>query len=482
MSQNLRFKEHDAYRWIIPKEGKMRVEGLIYCDRKMLETIKSDQSPTQVANVAQLPGIVGRSLAMADIHWGYGFPIGGVAAFEESEGIISPGGVGYDINCGVRLLKTNLEAGEVKGVIGDLVNSLFNNIPTGLGSRRKDLKLSKSDLDKVLARGAGWAVRNGFGEEKDLDHIEERGRIEGGEATLVSDRAKERGRNQLGTLGSGNHFVEIGIVKEVYDDEAARVMGLAEGGVAVIIHTGSRGLGHQVCDDYIKVMMNASRKYGIELPDRQLCCAPIRSEEGKKYFSAMSAAANFAFANRQIITHWVRETFYHVLGRGPAGLHIDLIYDVCHNIAKMEKHEVEGETLKVCVHRKGATRALPPRHPELPSRYAGLGQPVLIPGDMGRYSYVLVGTDAAAAETFSSTCHGAGRVLSRSRAKKISKGRAIARELEDKGIIVRSAGRATLAEEMSEAYKDVADVVNIVHNAGISRKVAQLAPLGVIKG
>ena len=479
---NIKFKEMDPYRWIIPKEGKMRVDGLIYCDRDMLDAIQSEQSPSQVANVAQLPGIVGRSMAMADIHWGYGFPIGGVAAFEEREGVISPGGVGYDINCGVRLLKTNLEPGEVGERIRDLVRDLFNNIPTGVGSRRKDLKLSRGDLNRVLKSGASWAVSNGFGTDRDLEHIEEKGRLEAADPNLVSDKAKERGKNQLGTLGSGNHFVEIGIVDEVYDEEAAAALGLRRGGVTVIVHTGSRGLGHQVCDDSIKVMMNASRKYGIELPDRQLCCAPIRSEEGERYFGAMSSAANFAFANRQIITHWVRETFYSTLGRGPGEIKIDLVYDVCHNIAKMEKHEVDGEKLRVCVHRKGATRALPPGHPKLPSDYARLGQPVLIPGDMGRYSFVLLGTDTAAAETFSSTCHGAGRVLSRTKAQKVAKGRAIARELEDKGIIVRSAGRATLAEEISDAYKDVANVVDVVHNAGISRKVVKLKPIGVIKG
>jgi tRNA-splicing ligase RtcB len=363
-----------------------------------------------------------------------------------------------------------------------LVEGLFRNIPSGVGSRRKDLKLSREQESKVLKKGARWAIENGYGMAEDLEHIEEKGTIEGGDPRVVSERALERGRAQLGTLGSGNHFVEIGYVAEVFDDRLADALGLRENQVTVTVHTGSRGLGHQVCDDYIKVMLQAAAKYGIELPDRQLCCAPIGSDEGKRYWAAMACAANFAFTNRQMITHWVRETFERVMRMGPKRLQLDLIYDVCHNIAKLENHEVDGGWKRVCVHRKGATRAFPPGHDDVPEGYREIGQPVLIPGDMGRYSYVLVGTEKAFRDTFGSTCHGAGRVMSRHQAKRAAKGRAIVRELEDKGIIVRSAGRATIVEEISEAYKDVADVVDVVHHAGISTKVAKLVPMGVIKG
>jgi tRNA-splicing ligase RtcB len=379
-------------------------------------------------------------------------------------------------------MRSGLSRHDITGSIRALVEALFRNIPSGLGSRRKDLKLTHDQQKKVLEKGAGWAVENGYGSAADLEHIEERGAIGGADARVVSERALERGRAQLGTLGSGNHFVEVGYVAEVFDEGLADALGLEEGQVTVIVHTGSRGLGHQVCDDYIKVMLGATAKYGIELPDRQLCCAPIGSDEGKRYWAAMACAANFAFANRQMITHWVRETFQRVMGMGPNRLQLDLIYDVCHNIAKFEEHEVDGDRRKVCVHRKGATRAFPPHHVDVPEDYRDIGQPVLIPGDMGRCSYVLVGTEKAFSDTFGSTCHGAGRVMSRHQAKRVAKGRAIVRELEDKGIIVRSAGRATVVEEISEAYKDVTDVVDVVHHAGISRKVAKLVPMGVIKG
>jgi tRNA-splicing ligase RtcB len=363
-----------------------------------------------------------------------------------------------------------------------LVEGLFRNIPSGVGSRRKDLKLSREQENKVLKKGARWAIENGYGVAEDLEHIEEKGTIEGADPRVVSERALERGRAQLGTLGSGNHFVEIDYVAEVFDERLADALGLRENQATVTVHTGSRGLGHQVCDDYIKVMLQATAKYGIELPDRQLCCAPIGSDEGKRYWAAMACAANFAFANRQMITHWVRETFERVMRMGPKRLQLDLIYDVCHNIAKFENHEVDGGRKRVCVHRKGATRAFPPGHGDIPDDYREIGQPVLIPGDMGRYSYVLVGTEKAFRDTFGSTCHGAGRVMSRHQAKRAAKGRAIVRELEDKGIIVRSAGRGTIVEEISEAYKDVTDVVDVVHHAGISTKVAKLVPMGVIKG
>jgi tRNA-splicing ligase RtcB len=363
-----------------------------------------------------------------------------------------------------------------------LVEALFISIPSGVGSHRKDLKLNREEERKVLKKGAAWAVERGFGSARDLEHIEEQGCIEGADPDRVSDKAMERGRAQLGTVGSGNHFVEVGYVAEVFDEEAARSLGLWKDQVTVLVHTGSRGLGHQVCDDYIRVMMDAARKYQIELPDPQLCCAPVSSPEGRKYLEAMACAANFAFTNRQMITHWVRETFEQFFQMGPRDLKLDLIYDVCHNIAKIETHTVNGEKEKLCVHRKGATRAYPPNHPDVPEDYESIGQPVLIPGDMGRCSYVLIGAEGAMRETFGSTCHGAGRVMSRHQAVKAAKGRAITRELEEKGIIVKGASRGTIVEEIPDAYKDVTDVVNVVHHAGISLKVAKLVPMGVIKG
>jgi tRNA-splicing ligase RtcB len=478
----VKLRQIDDFRWEIPQEGKMRTRGLVFCSREMLPSIQEDQSLQQVANVATLPGIVGPSMAMPDIHWGYGFAIGGVAAFDPEGGIVSPGGVGYDINCGVRLLRTKLQREQLDGCVEDLVNTLFNNIPSGVGSRRKDFKLTGSAFNKVLKDGARWAVQEGFGEASDLAHIEAGGRIEGADPDLVSQYALDRGKDQLGTLGSGNHFVEVGYVCEIFDAPLAAKLGLFQNQVTAIIHTGSRGLGHQVCEDYIKVMLKASAKYGIELPDRQLCCAPLSSPEGKNYLAAMAGAANFAFANRQMITHWVRESFEQVFQMGPRDLGLDLVYDVAHNIAKLETHTVDGTPRKLCIHRKGATRAFPPQHPEVPEAYRETGQPVLIPGDMGRYSFVLVGTERALTETFGSTCHGAGRKMSRHMAKKAAKGRSIIQELAAQGIIVRGAGRATIDEEISEAYKDVAGVVDVVHGAGIAKKVAKLKPLGVIKG
>ena len=379
-------------------------------------------------------------------------------------------------------MRSSLERKEVTAQIKKLVDGLFGNIPSGVGSKRKDLRLSQQELQKVLAKGAGWAIKQGFGYEEDVEFIEERGCIEGADPSLISNRALERGRPQLGTLGSGNHFVEVGYVDEVYDENAARALGLFKDQVTIIVHTGSRGLGHQVCDDYIKILMKSTQKYGIELPDRQLCCAPVSSKEGKQYLAAMAGAANYAFANRQIIFHWVRETFEQVFQMSSERLGLRLIYDVCHNIAKIETHKVAGKEMKLCVHRKGATRAFPPYHPDLPEDYQEVGQPVLIPGDMGRYSYVLVGTEQAMAETYGSTCHGAGRVMSRKQAMKVSQGRAIVRELEDQGITIRSAGKATVREEIPEAYKDVSQVVEVVCGAGISRKVVRLRPMGVIKG
>ena len=469
-------------RWRIPREGKMRTEGLIFANEKMIEAIREENALQQVANVATLPGIVGPSIAMPDIHWGYGFPIGGVAAFDPEEGVVSPGGVGYDINCGVRLLRSGMEAADIRPRLKELADALFRNVPSGVGSQRRDLRLSEAETRKVLQKGARWAVEHGFGDPSDLLHIEEGGTLPGADPEMISERAIERGRAQLGTLGSGNHFLEVQEVEEIGDEEAARVLGLFRGQIAVTIHTGSRGLGYQVCDDYIRVMRQASRKYGIELPDPQLCAAPLTSPEGKQYLAAMAGAANFAFANRQLITAWVRESFEQVFGKSAGELRLSVIYDVCHNIAKYENHLFKGKERRLCVHRKGATRAFPPGHPETPDLYKQIGQPVLIPGDMGRYSYVLVGTAGAYEETFGSTCHGAGRVLSRHAAKKVARGQDIIAGLAARGILIRAAGRATVAEEISEAYKDVMEVVNVVEEAGIGKIVARLRPMAVIKG
>lgn len=479
---DIKIQKIDNSRFKIPKHGKMKVDGIIYANDKLIDTIKLDESLKQVVNVACLPGIVNYSLAMPDIHWGYGFPIGGVAAFDLDEGIITPGGIGFDINCGVRLIRTSLKKDEVEKKIKELINSLFINIPTGVGSSRKDIKLSPKELNDVLKNGANWAIKHGFGRPEDLDFIEDKGVIPYANPDNVSSKALERGKTQLGTLGSGNHFVEVDYVEEIYDEKLANSLNIELNQIMITIHTGSRGLGHQVCTDYLDIMIEASKKYGIELPDRQLCCAPFKSKEGENYFSAMASAANFAFANRQIITHWIRESFEQVFKIGENKLSLDVVYDLCHNIAKIETHKVDGKDKKVCVHRKGATRAFPPGDLHLPEIYKKIGQPVIIPGDMGRYSYILVGTYKAVEETFASSCHGAGRVLSRSQAIKRSKGRKIAKELENKGIIVKSDGAETLAEEMPDAYKDVADVVQVVDEAGIAKKVAKLTPLGVIKG
>jgi len=379
-------------------------------------------------------------------------------------------------------MRSGLSRKEIQGRMKELVDSLFINIPSGVGSHRKDLKLTREEQKQVLKKGARWAIERGFGTAEDIEHIEERGCIEGADPERVSERAMERGKAQLGTLGSGNHFVEVGYVAEVFDESIARTLGLWKDQVTVMVHTGSRGLGHQVCDDYIRVMMNASRKYQIELPDPQLCCAPVSSSEGEQYLEAMACAANYAFTNRQMISHWVRETFEQVFKKSPRDLQLNLVYDVCHNIAKIETHTINGEKKKLCVHRKGATRAFSPNHRDIPKDYQSIGQPVLIPGDMGRCSYVLIGSEMAMKETFGSTCHGAGRVMSRHQAIKTAKGRAIAREMEDKGIIVRGASRGTIEEEIPDAYKDVNDVVNVVHHAGISLKVVKLVPMGVVKG
>jgi tRNA-splicing ligase RtcB len=479
--EKMELRQITPYKWELPKTGKMRVPGIIYAEHDMLRGKQHNEPLKQVANVAQLPGIVKSSLAMPDMHWGYGFPIGGVAAFDWETGVISPGGVGYDINCGVRMATTALVEADIRPRLETLVSELYRQIPSGLGSTGP-VKLSVKEEKQVLRQGSQWAVRKGFGENRDLAHTEDAGCMPNADPDIISPRALERGRKQLGTLGSGNHFVEVGIVDDIFDEKIARVFGLFQGQVTVLLHSGSRGFGYQVCDDFLKQMNQHVRHLELELPDRQLACAMIQSDLGQRYFNAMACAANYAWANRQILMQRCREVFQHALGISPNTLDMNLVYDVSHNIAKKETHMVEGQKRILCVHRKGATRSFPPNHTALCEAHRSTGQPVLVPGDMGTASYVLVGTHTAMAETFGSTCHGAGRVLSRKAAKKQSKGRSIQRELADKGILVRWTGRSTLAEEMPDAYKDISKVVGVVHGAGISRKVARLRPVAVIKG
>lgn len=474
----------DACRWRIPRDYKpgMRVDGIIYADDAMIRAVKSDQSPEQVANVACLPGIVGASLAMPDIHWGYGFCIGGVAATDPEEGgVVSPGGVGYDINCGVRLVRTNLAREDVAPRMQEIVDRLFAAVPCGVGRGGK-IKFDKAGMQQIVEHGSRYVVQRGLGWESDVEMTEARGCLENARPDCVSNHAYERGFNQCGTLGSGNHFLEVQVVDEVYDAKTAEVLGLPLGAITVMIHSGSRGFGYQICEDAIKELRDAPRKYGIDLPDRQLVCAPVRSPEGERYLGAMRAAANYAWANRQIMTHLTRQTFAEIFGRPAEQLGMTLLYDVAHNIAKMETYEIGGRRRTLCVHRKGATRAFPAGHPELPEAYQAIGQPVLIPGDMGRCSYVLVGLPAAMEQTFGSTCHGAGRLMSRGAAIRAAKGRSIQQELLDRGVIARAPSRTGLDEEQPEAYKDVTEVVGVLDGAAISRRVVRMRPLGVIKG
>ncbi len=456
----------------IEPTGKMRVAARIYAD----ERIK------QVCNVATLPGIVKYSLAMPDIHSGYGFPIGGVAAFDYQEGILSPGGVGYDINCGVRVAKTSLELKDIENKIRKIVESIFKNVPSGLGSSGAIPKQNAKELKEIMVKGAKWAIEKGYGTAEDLDYCEEKGQIAGANPDVISQRAIERGLDQVGTVGSGNHFVEVDYVDEIYDTKAASILGISKNQILIQLHSGSRGFGYQICDDFIKIMRSAASKYKIEIADMQLACAPIQSPEGKKYFAAMACAANYAWANRQTIMYLTGEAIRKALEISKSNFGFSLIYDVAHNIAKIEDHNVDGVIKKLCVHRKGATRAFGPDNPALPPKYKKIGQPVLIPGDMGTCSYILVGNEKAMRETFGSTCHGAGRLLSRTAAKKTASGRNIEKELESKGIIVRSDSKATLLEEIPEAYKDVSIVVDVVHKAGLATKVARLKPLCVAKG
>lgn len=473
----------DATTWEIPKTGGMRVAGRIIANEELLKPILRDKAAEQVANVAWLPGIVGYSLAMPDAHWGYGFPIGGVAATDPAEGgVISPGGVGYDINCGCRIMTTALQYNAVKTRLHDIVAGLYRDIPTGVGSHGAIPKLSETDLKHVLSEGAHWAVGQGYGTPADLETTEDHGRIETADAAAVSARAIARGENQVGTLGSGNHFAEVGVVERIFDPRIAEVYGLREGFITVMVHSGSRGLGYQVCDDFIQTMLRAAQKYGITLPDRQLCCAPVESPEGRQYVAAMSAAANYAWANRQIIMELARRSILHMLRIKPEELQARLLYDVCHNIAKMETHDVDGVPRRLCVHRKGATRAFPGSRPEVVEKYRGVGQPVLIPGDMGTGSYVCAGTETALQKTFGSCCHGAGRMLSRKAAKKAKDPDTLMHELKAKEIEVMARSKRTLTEECPEAYKDIDAVADVVAEAGIGLKVARIRPVGVIKG
>ncbi|MDO8662232.1 MAG: RtcB family protein [Candidatus Omnitrophota bacterium] len=473
----------DDYRWRIPKSYKpgMRVPGIIYADEKLLKDIRQDKAMEQVANVAFLPGIVKASLAMPDIHWGYGPCIGAVFATDPEEGgVITPGGVGFDINCGVRLLKTNLQYEDMKDKLKELTYALFSDVPSGVGSKG-DIRVSAKEEKEILVKGSQWAVEKGYGTQEDLDCTEENGAIQGADPQAVSERAYERGKAQSGTLGSGNHFLEVQVIDQLYDRDACDELNLNLGQVMVMIHSGSRGFGYQVCEDYTRNMVHCLAKYNINVPDRQLASAPVNSPEGKNYLGAMKCAANYAWANRQCLMHLTRMAFERIFNRSWQKLGMFLIYDVAHNIAKIEKHMLDGKEKTLCVHRKGATRALPPGHPALPQRYRKLGQPVIIPGDMGRNSYLLVGQEGAA-ETFYSACHGAGRLKSRTASARSVNLDSLLKELESRGIIVKASGRSTIVEEAPQAYKDVNQVVDVVHNAGLAKRVCRMRPVGVIKG
>ncbi len=459
----------------------MKVPVRIYADEPLLQKMLSDRTIMQARNVSSIPGIVGQSIVLPDGHEGYGFPVGGVAAMDAEEGMISPGGVGYDINCGVRLLRSNLTEQTVRSKLKDLVTDLFSSIPSGVGSKGA-VKLSHSELDEVLVKGVNWAIDHGYGSSDDADVCEENGQIQNADPNKVSDKARKRGAPQLGSLGSGNHFLEVQKVAEVHDEEAANRMGLKEGTITILIHCGSRGFGHQVCSDYLRVSEQAMAKYDIDLPDRELACVPNNSEEGDSYRKAMFAALNFAWSNRQMLTHWTRKSFERVFNQSESDLEMNLVYDVAHNIAKVEKHKVDGRERKVVVHRKGATRAFPANRDEIPSRYRDLGQPVLVPGSMGTASWVLLGQPNSMDLSFGSTAHGAGRTMSRSKARRNYTEENVKKSLNDKGIFIKALTRDGVVEETPQAYKDVDAVVNVSHNLGIATKVAKLVPIGVIKG
>jgi len=471
-------------KWEIPKgtDPRMRVPVQVYGRKELVEMMKRDRTFKQAINVSALPGILNASMVMPDGHEGYGFPIGGVAAFDSEEGVVSPGGVGYDINCGVRLITTNLTYKEVKPKMQDIMNALFKNIPSGVGSKGK-VRLTDSELEDALVHGVNWAVEKGFGWKEDLERMEENGCIAGADPSKVSNKAMKRGRPQLGTLGSGNHFIEVQRVGKIMDAEVAKKFGItSENQVCVMVHTGSRGFGHQVCHDSLGMMLEAARKYGIELPDPQLACAPLKSKEAEKYLGGMRCAINYAFVNRHMIMHWTRESFEQVFGKSAQELSMNLVYDVCHNIAKFERHSVNGEDRNVCVHRKGATRAFAAGRKELPGIYREIGQPVIIPGSMGTSSFILVGEEKGMQETWGSTCHGAGRTMSRKQAIRTFPGKQVKEKLDEKGVVFRATGREIISEEAPGAYKDVDNVVQSVQDAGISRIVAQVMPIGVAKG
>ena len=459
----------------------MKVPVRIFADEPLLQKMLSDRTIMQAQNVSCIPGIVGQSIVLPDGHEGYGFPVGGVAAMDAEEGMISPGGVGYDINCGVRLLRSNLTEQTVRSKLKELVNDLFSSIPSGVGSKGA-VRLTHSELDEVLVKGVSWAIDHGYGSSDDSDVCEENGQIKNADPNKVSDKAKKRGAPQLGSLGSGNHFLEVQKVTEIHDEEAANRMGIKEGTITILIHCGSRGFGHQVCSDYLRVSEQAMRKYDIHLPDRELACVPNTSEEGESYRKAMFAALNFAWSNRQMITHWTRKSFERVFNQTESDLDMKLVYDVSHNIAKVEKHKVDGRERNVVVHRKGATRAFPANRDEIPSRYRDLGQPVLVPGSMGTASWILLGQPNSMNLSFGSTAHGAGRTMSRTKARRNYNEDDVKKSLNDKGIFVKALTRDGIVEETPQAYKDVDAVVNVSHNLGIATKVAKLVPIGVIKG
>jgi tRNA-splicing ligase RtcB len=471
--------------WRIPQKYKpgMRVPGLVLADADLLEKMKTDRTLDQCANVAHLPGIYKYSITLPDGHEGYGFPIGGVAATDYEQGVISPGGVGYDINCGVRLLTTNMAEGDIRPKLDELATKIFNNVPSGLGSRRKDFRVTFAELDRVSREGVPWIIEQGYGWKEDIDHCEEMGCMKDAEPNKVSSTAKNRGVTQLGTLGSGNHFLEIQKVDKIYDPQTAKVFGVThEGQVTVMIHCGSRGFGHQICSDYLRVMEHAVYKYKIELPDRELACAPGTSDEARDYYQAMACAVNYAFVNRQVIAHWVRQSFEQVLKKPAETFGLKLVYDVAHNIAKVEEHNVNGQTKRVWIHRKGATRAFPPNHPAIPADYKAVGQPVIIPGSMGTSSWLLVGTPKAMEITFGSTAHGAGRMLSRAAAKRQFWGGEIKKSLESRGMVIRAASQVVLAEEADPAYKNVDKVAEVSDKIGIATRVVRVVPLAVVKG
>jgi len=477
------FVKISDYEWEIPRSFRedMRVPVRVFASRVLLEHALGDLSMEQAVNATTLPGVVGAVLVMPDVHQGYGFPIGGVAATRYPDGVISPGAIGYDINCGVRLLSSSILLDEIRPYLDRLATALDAHCPSGMGTKG-GLRLSDADLDRVCRTGSRWALKNGMATEQDLARTEEGGEIEGADPHFISPRAKERGRSQLGTLGSGNHFLEVDVVDEIFDREAAAAMGLIDGGICLSIHCGSRGFGHQICTDFVQTFQAAVRKYNIHLPDRELVCAPVNSPEGEQYLAAMRSAANYAFVNRQVLAHQARQAFEEVLAGKVSDWYLHQVYDIAHNIGKIETHLVDGQKLKVCVHRKGATRAFGPGAPGLPEEYQSIGQPVLVPGSMGTSSWVLVGTEASMERSFGSSCHGAGRVMSRSKAKQQVRGDDLKEELQHEGIQIRAGSLAGLAEEAPQAYKDVDQVVETVSGAGIARKVARLRPLAVVKG